>query len=321
MPLYAGVEGGGTTFRVAVSRVGSPGDRITAADIVDQAQFDTTTPDETLAKVHAWLLERHTGPQGPFVGLGIATFGPVDLHTSSKTYGYITTTPKVQWRNSDVLGPLRAGMEEVPFEFDTDVNAPALDEFENECADHADAAISSCSYITVGTGIGVGLVVNGKCVHGLLHPEGGHVMVPRHPGDAPDFGTKEKVPFGGRGAENLANSEAIFERIKDRLGLADRRDLGTVGDDDPVWDQAAHYLGALCAQLVLVVSPERIVISGGVMKRTVLFQKTREKCQVRLAVERSCKWLGDGWWAGDLLMGGRVYGWAMGGGWRVVGDG
>ena len=287
MPLYAGVEGGGTTFRVCVARVpaGDATHLFRSEDIVDRKTFDTLSPPEkTLSAVHDWLMERHQGPDGPFLGLGIATFGPVDLHTESKTYGFITTTPKVAWRNTDVVGRLRRGMEDVPFAFDTDVNAPALDEFDNERAERPEDGLSSCAYITVGTGIGVGLVVNSQCVHGLLHPEGGHAAVPRSGDDAPEFGRKEQVPFGGQGAECLANSEAIFRRVvASHAEIKDRRQLAELPDDDPVWDTAAYYLGALCANLVLIASPERIVISGGVMKRAILFDKVRAHCQRFLA--------------------------------------
>ena len=154
----AAVEGGGTTFVVAIAH-----DEPT--NIVERAEFPTTTPAETLGKCCQWLSTR------TYDSLGVATFGPVDLNPNSPTFGYITTTPKPGWKNTDVLGPLCAIRPSAPCKFDTDVNAPALAEFlDMQRLGHKG---SSCAYITVGTGIGVGLVVNGQPVHGLMHPEGG----------------------------------------------------------------------------------------------------------------------------------------------------
>ena len=253
----AAVEGGGTTFVCAVAE-GSP------ENIVERASFPTTTPEETLGKCRAWLDERS------FDCLGIATFGPVDPTPGSATYGYITATPKKGWRDTDVVGALTAGLA-VPFAFDTDVNAPALAEYRAAKRDGFDLA--SVAYATVGTGVGVGLVVNGGCVHGFLHPEAGHICVPRLPGDA----------FPGHNASldcaNWCEVEAMTASgaLAARAGLADSAGLKDLPDDDPVWDAAAHYLAAMCANLLLTVSPQRVVLSGGVMLRASLFPKIRAK--------------------------------------------
>lgn len=147
----AAVEGGGTSFVVAIAR--SP------TEVLERAEFSTTTPEETLGKCCAWLKERE------YDALGVASFGPVDLQMGSPTYGYITTTPKLAWKNTDILGPLLK-VRKVPVAFDTDVNAPALAEYlhAKKNGKGAEANITSCAYITVGTGIGVGLVVNGAPV-------------------------------------------------------------------------------------------------------------------------------------------------------------
>ena len=166
MPVLAAVEGGGTTYVVAIAK-----DK--PENIIERASFPTTTPEETLAKCKAWLAQRS------FDALGIATFGPVDPRTSSKTYGHITKTPKKLWRDADVVGAL--DVFGVPIKFDTDVNAPALSEYRAMVLKGEDP--SCVAYATVGTGVGVGLVVNGAPVHGLLHPEAGHACVPRYPGD------------------------------------------------------------------------------------------------------------------------------------------
>jgi fructokinase len=253
--VLAAVEGGGTSWVVALAHAPTepPLERETFATSDD--------PKETLSAVAQWLSERK------YDALGVATFGPVDLDPASSTYGYITTTPKKGWRHTDVLGPLRAVRPSVPCAFDTDVNAPALAEFRE--ARREGRVRSSMAYITVGTGIGVGLVVNGRPVHGALHPEGGHLAVPRLASDAAFDGSNPHDTFGGTCAENMACSKSLVLRAN----LSDVSQLATLPDSHPVWDAAAHYLGALCANIVLLVSPERIVLSGGVMQRGILFSK------------------------------------------------
>eukprot|EP00958_Prasinococcus_capsulatus_P021508 scaffold2911_cov414-Prasinococcus_capsulatus_cf.AAC.52 len=163
--LLAGVEGGGTTFVVAIvedSPENAP---------LERAEFQTTTPADTLRQVKKWLREHD------YDALGIACFGPVDLRPDSETYGYITTTPKPGWANTDILGELSRVKPNVPVLFDTDVNAPALAEYAYRHGHAHNAAVgrsrrdtsleTSCAYITVGTGVGVGLVINGACVHGM----------------------------------------------------------------------------------------------------------------------------------------------------------
>jgi len=267
MVILACVEGGGTTFVVALAE-GEP------TNIIEREEFPTTTPGETIGKCVAWLRTKH------YDALGIATFGPIDLHLASPTYGYITTTPKPGWQNVDILGPCRAVRPHVPTGFDTDVNAPAVAEHAHAVAEARRQGIappSSACYITVGTGIGVGLVVNGLPVHGLLHPEGGHLSVPLLPADAKAGfeGPNTADCFFGLCAENMACSVALAKRA----GLTSTAGLRDLPDDHPVWEAAAHYLGALCANVVLIASPEKIVLSGGVMLRTSLFPKVRAQMQ------------------------------------------
>eukprot|EP00927_Polykrikos_kofoidii_P051882 TRINITY_DN45659_c0_g1_i1.p1 TRINITY_DN45659_c0_g1~~TRINITY_DN45659_c0_g1_i1.p1 ORF type:complete len:359 (-),score=51.08 TRINITY_DN45659_c0_g1_i1:180-1208(-) len=269
MVRLAGVEGGGSTFVLAISE-----GRV--ANIVVRVEIPTTSPDETIASCVDFLRSHK------YDALGIACFGPIDLHPSSPTYGYITTTPKKGWREVDILGPLRAVRPAVPVMFDTDVNAPAFCEYRALLAEAraCDMAVlpSSCAYITVGTGVGVGLVINGLPLHGLLHPEGGHVAVPRLPEDLVFDGSNPSDCFGGTCAENMCCSIALAERA----GLANPSDLSRLPDDHPVWKAAAHYLGALCANIVLMASPERIVLSGGVMQRHCLFAMVREATRAHL---------------------------------------
>ena len=260
-PILAAVEGGGTTFVVALARG-------TATNLLERAEFPTTPPAETLGRCCAWLAARK------YDALGVACFGPLDLQPESATYGFITTTPKPGWQYTDILGPLRAVNPAVPFGFDTDVNAPAMAEHALALAEAqrtGEPPPSSCAYITVGTGIGVGLVINGAPVHGLMHPEGGHLCVPLRASDVGFEGPNPTDCFGGLCAENMCCSIALTKRGS----LPSSAALASLPDDDPAWEAAAHYLGALCANVVLLASPNKIVLSGGVMQRTSLFPRVR----------------------------------------------
>lgn len=251
---FAGVEGGGSSFVCAIAE-GEP------TNIVERAEFSSDDPAKTIASCADWLSKHE------YDTLGVACFGPVDLHRESPTYGYITTTPKVAWRNTNVLGPLKA-VRNVPTAFDTDVNAPAFAEYKF----NSRPGQSSCAYITVGTGVGVGIVVNGKTVFGMLHPEGGHVPTLQRPGDT----------FRGVGDHPWSvEGQVCSEAISRRAGVA-ARDLKAVPDSSPVWDDVAFVLGSLCMNLVLTCSPERIVISGGIMQRQKLFPLVRKYMQEML---------------------------------------
>ncbi|KDO35697.1 hypothetical protein SPRG_00495 [Saprolegnia parasitica CBS 223.65] len=251
---FAGVELGGTSWALAVAH-DNP------LNIVARTRIDTTTPDETFAKAFAWLATQS------FEAIGIASFGPVDLNPASATYGFITTTPKPYWANTDVVGTFKKHFPGVPISFETDVNAPAL--FEATHGGHGD--VSSLCYITVGTGIGVGVCVDGKAVHGMLHPEAGHMRVPIADADVVT-GFQGTCPFHGTCAEGMAASGAIAARA-----CLSRQELQSLDDDDPVWDTVAHYLGHLCVNLTLTVSPQVIVIGGGISKRAGLFEKIHAK--------------------------------------------
>jgi fructokinase len=250
---YGAVEGGGQSWRCAIS-LGTP------ENIVESRDFKTESPEVTLGAIRAWLQTK------TFDCLGIASFGPIDARKSSPKYGFITSTPKQGWTDTDVLTLL--GMKEefkhIPYAFDTDVNAPALAEYIHMLS--VDASVSSCAYITVGTGVGVGLVVNGRTVHGLMHPEAGHIIVGKRSTD--DFAGV--CGFHGCCVEGRCSSVALAERAKVSLSQ-----LPTLADDNPVWDDCAFYLAALCANIILMVCPERIVLSGGVMNRTCLYAMVR----------------------------------------------
>jgi len=252
-----GVEAGGTSFSVSLCLGSDP------RSVACQVSVPTTTPEETLSRVAALLLEWRV------TAVGVASFGPVDLDRTSATYGYITTTPKRAWPNTDLLGVLKAklaagGLTGIPFEFTTDVNAAALAEM--HYGGHS-SDVRSCAYVTVGTGIGVGLVINGEPVTGALHPEAGHFLPRRHPDDSAYEGD---CRFHKDCLEGLANAAAVAAKA----GVPPS-ELSSVPDSHPVWAWEAHYLAQLCAQLTLFVSPHVIVLGGGVLKRECLFPLVR----------------------------------------------
>jgi fructokinase len=248
---FAAVELGGTTIRVAVAE-GSPD------NIKERASFPTGEPGRTLPAVRNWL-----ELQKPFVSLGVASFGPIDPKEGSPTYGYITTTPKPGWRMVNVLQHFRP--LGVPIVFDTDVNAPAASEL--AAAQRSGLKADSLAYITIGTGVGVGLVVNGKTVHGLLHPEAGHILAPSMRND--NFGGMPDHKIR-QGVEAHCSAPALAMRAGVEQAM-----LGALPDGHPVWEAAAYYIAVLCANLVLIASPERIVIGGGVMQRRILYPMVR----------------------------------------------
>eukprot|EP01038_Epipyxis_sp_PR26KG_P011221 gene11221-15057_t len=251
---FAAVEGGGTTWVVAIAE-NNPD------NIVETATFPTTSPTETILSIKEWLKNKE------FDSLGIASFGPIDAKESSPKFGFITSTPKPFWQQTDVIGllGLRDELKGIPFKFDTDVNAPALAEYRL----HNKPGSSSSAYITVGTGIGVGLIINGKSVKGLLHPEGGHILVMKKEND--NFaGT---CPFHGCCVEGMCNSIALSNRVGCSI-----HDLPSLPDDHEIWDICAYYLAQLCVNLILIASPEHISIGGGVLNRSSLFPKIRSHC-------------------------------------------
>lgn len=194
--------------------------------------------------------------------LGIGCFGPVDLHRASPTYGYITSTPKLEWQNVDMVGTFTRALG-VPVGFDTDVNAAVLGEVTWGAAKDCDTAI----YITVGTGVGVGVYCNGALMHGLVHPEAGHLLLRRHPKDT----YAGKCPYHANCLEGLASGPAVEARWgRPAKELADRED---------VWEMEAFYLAEAVANYVLTYSPQKIVLWGGIMHQSQLFSMVRTKVQ------------------------------------------
>jgi len=249
---YGAVEAGGTTFVCAVGRG--------AHDIRALTRIPTTTPTETLGRV----VDFFRCEDAEIAALGVGTFGPVDLAPDSATFGHLLQTPKQAWTNTDLVGPLQAALQ-VPVVLDTDVNVAARAELQWGAA----ASLDSFVYLTVGTGVGGSLVVNGSCQNGLLHPEMGHIHVPRAPGD--DF--DGVCPYHGDCLEGLASAPAIAAR----WGAAPH----TLPDDHPAWPLQAHYLAQACITLIHIFSPERIILGGGIMQRDLLFPMIRARVQHR----------------------------------------
>jgi len=238
--MLGAIEAGGTKFVCAV------GDE--KGNIVDRIQIPTTVPAETMPKVVEFF------NQYPIKAIGVGSFGPIDVNPESAAYGHITSTPKPGWRDYPFVQSLKEAFS-VPIGFNTDVNAAAL----GEVTFGAAKGLDSCLYITVGTGIGAGAIVQGKLLQGLSHPEMGHILVRRHPND--EF--RGKCPYHHDCLEGLAAGPAIEERWGAKGDqLVDRME---------VWDLEGYYIAQALMQYVLILSPKKIILGGGVMKQKQVF--------------------------------------------------
>ena len=250
--LYGGVEGGGTKF---VCVVGSgPG------DIRAETRFATTTPAETMGQVVAFFRQQEA-LYGRLDAIGLACFGPLDPDPGSPTYGRIQPTPKPGWSGADVVTPLKEAFS-VPVGFDTDVNGAALAEWRWGAAQGCDPVL----YLTIGTGIGGGVLVNGKLLHGLIHPEMGHIFIPHDRGRDPFPGS---CPFHGDCFEGLANGPALLKRWG--------QPAETLPPDHPAWEIEATYIAYALANYITSLSPQRIVLGGGVAQQTQMFPLIHQK--------------------------------------------
>lgn len=248
--LYGGIEAGGTKFVCAVG--GSP-DTIEA-----EVRFPTTTPEETIEQAIAFF-EEHL----PLASVGVSSFGPVDPDPASATFGYITTTPKPGWAHTDFAGAIGDALD-VPVGLDTDVNGAALGEQRWGAAQGLDTFI----YLTIGTGIGGGGVINGGLMHGLIHPEMGHIRIPHDREDDPYAG---HCPYHGDCLEGLAAGPAL----EDRWG----QPAETLPAHHPAWELEAQYLALALSNFICTLSPQRIVMGGGVMEQPQLLPLVRQKVQ------------------------------------------
>lgn len=232
----AGLELGGTKC-IAVLGDG--------AAIAERRVIATTTPAATLAAALAVL--REWDATTPLAAIGVASFGPVRLDPAAADYGRILATPKPGWSGTDLLGPLRDAFA-CPLALDTDVNGAALAEYRRGAGQGCDSVI----YLTIGTGVGGGIVINGCPVHGALHPELGHLMLRRAAGDN-FFGV---CPFHGDCIEGLVAGPALMARFPGGIDAASA--------DDPRRGHLASDLAELFASMILTLAPNRILVGGGV---------------------------------------------------------
>ena len=250
-PLYGGIEAGGTKF---VCAVGAGPD-----DIRAEVRFPTTSPAETIKKAVAFFEEQQKLLNRPLTALGIAAFGPLDPNRGSPTFGFITSTPKPGWQNADLAGEVRRALK-LPVGFDTDVNGAALAEGRWGAAQGLDTFL----YLTIGTGVGGGGMVGGKLMHGLVHPEMGHIRLPRDRQADPFEGF---CLYHGDCLEGLASGPALEKR----WGVK----AETLPPEHPAWALEAHYLGLALSDFICTLSPQRIILGGGVMSQPHLFPLVR----------------------------------------------
>lgn len=257
MPLYGGIEAGGTKI---VCAVGTGPD-----DLRDEIRFPTTTGDEVLARCIEYFQAQQA--KEPLSAIGIACFGPLDPDPRSPTYGYVTTTPKPNWANYDFVGTLRRNLDNIPVGFDSDVNGAALGEHRWGAAQGLD----TFTYITIGTGVGGGGLVGGQLMHGLMHPEMGHMTVPHD---------KTVDPYEGYCIyhKDCWEGLACGPAIRDRWGIGGHE----LPADHPAWDLEAHYIALGLVNIITILSPQRIILGGGVMDQPQLFPLVRQKTGQRL---------------------------------------
>lgn len=249
MRTIGALEAGGTKMVLAIYTE--------AGEELERLTLPTEAPDITLPQMTDFFREHRVD------ALGVGSFGPLDLNPASPTYGYITTTPKLAWRGVPLLDTLKGGRD-IPAAIDTDVNAAVLAEAQLGAARGCDCAV----YVTIGTGVGGGVYVNGRTLHGLLHPELGHMLLRPHPDDPKPQGV---CPYHAGCLEGLASGPALGARVGG--------DAKALPDDHPAFRVEAHYLAQMCVNLVVTLSPQRIILGGGVMQRAALLPMVRSETQ------------------------------------------
>lgn len=245
--IYGALEAGGTKMVCAI------GDE--KGTIMERVSFPTETPEITLPKLIDYFKDKH------IEALGIGCFGPIDLNRNSKSYGCITSTPKAAWRSCNIVAAFEEALG-VPVGFDTDVNGSVLGEVTWGCG----KGLQNVIYITIGTGVGVGVFAHGRLLHGMLHPEGGHILLPKHPDDT----YKGRCPYhGDRCLEGLAAGPAVEERWgKKGTELAEKKE---------VWELEAYYIAVALANYIFTLSPQKIILGGGIMHQEQLMPLIRTK--------------------------------------------
>lgn len=244
--LYGGIETGGTKMICVIGNENG--------EILERLTLPTKSPEDTIPG----MIDFFRGKD--IKALGIGCFGPIDLNRDSQTYGYITSTPKLEWRNYDIVGTFKKELD-IPIGFDTDVNGSLLGEITWGCAKDKTNAL----YMTIGTGIGGGVMTNGRLLHGMLHPELGHVRMQPATGDT----YKGKCPYHGTCLEGMAAGPAIEERWGQKAAeLADKQE---------VWELESYYIAQALCDFIVILSPEIIILGGGVMNQEQLFPLIRKK--------------------------------------------
>lgn len=244
--LFGALETGGTKMVCAIGNE--------KGEILEQVSIPTETPELTMPKLLSFYRDKK------ITALGIGCFGPIDLNRNSATYGYITTTPKTAWQYYDIVGVFERELG-VPIGFDTDVNASVLGEYTWGAA----RGLNSCIYITIGTGIGVGVIADGRLLHGMLHPEGGHILLRKLPEDT----YEGFCPFHENCFEGLAAGPAIEGRWgKKAIDLE---------HSHRAWEMEAEYIAQALVNYTCILSPQRIILGGGVMHQTQLFPMIRDR--------------------------------------------
>ncbi len=244
--LYGALEAGGTKMVCAI------GDE--NGKIIDRIKFPTETPETTMPQIFDYFRDKGLS------AIGIACFGPIDLHKDSPTYGSITSTPKKGWSGYNIVRETQRELG-LPVGFDTDVNGSMLGEATWGCA----KGVSDAIYLTIGTGVGGGVISNGKLLHGMLHPEVGHIRLPKVEGDP----GKSVCPFHDNCFEGLAAGPSL----KARWGVS----ADQLADKAEVWEIEAEYIANALMSYALILSPQKIILGGGVMHQEQLFPLVRKK--------------------------------------------
>ncbi|HOO28843.1 MAG TPA: ROK family protein [Lachnospiraceae bacterium] len=243
---FGALEAGGTKMVCAVG--------LEDGTILEQVSIPTKTPGETIPHIIEYFKDKE------IASLGIGAFGPVDVNKTSETYGRILDTPKLAWQRYDLVGDLKAALN-IPIELDTDVNGSCLGEVTFGCA----KGLSTVIYITIGTGVGVGVAINGNLLHGMLHPEAGHIILKKHAEDS----YEGHCPFHKTCFEGMASGPAIEARWGEKaVSLKDRPE---------VWEMEAYYIAQALTSYIFTLSPEKIILGGGVMHQEQLFPMIRKK--------------------------------------------
>lgn len=249
---FGGIEAGGTKFVCAVADENQK--------IIEKVSIPTTTPEETFEQVF------HFFDHYSLEAMGIGSFGPIGIDESKENYGFVLATPKKGWANYDFLGTMKKRYD-IPFAWTTDVNAAAFGELKQGAAQGKD----SCIYLTVGTGIGAGVVLNGEIFQGIAHPEMGHIRIKRHPQD--DY--EGTCPYHKDCLEGLAAGPSL----EARTGIKGQ----DLPKDHPVWDIQAYYIAQALMNYALTLAPEVIILGGGVMNQDHLLQNIRRQFVEQMA--------------------------------------